>query len=403
VTVLPQETITDAAGVDDLVRAVRREGSFALDLEFMWERTYAPQGCLAQVAVGDEVHLVDPLEGAPLDPIAELVADPAITTVVHAPPADFTLLAMRFGTRPAAVRDVQLSAGFVGLGAGQSLATLLDRVLKVRLDKTEGYTDWARRPLRPAQLAYAVEDVRHLIALDDELQRRLADRGRGVWADDEHRRRYGPEVRWVPDPGEAWRRVKGHGKLNARDRAVLREVAAWREREARRRDRPVGWLLPDRALVELARRRPVDRDGVLAERGVPDRLRPADVDGLLKSIRAGELAEPLPLPPAPPADVQLRMEVLGPLGQVLVAARSQGAGVAPSLVATRSEVEGYMVAVIDGGVDGHDLAQGWRHELAGDALARLARGELALAPSLERPFVAELPLDGAGPGPAGAA
>ncbi|MEW6583125.1 MAG: HRDC domain-containing protein [Actinomycetota bacterium] len=388
----PAEIITDADGVAQLARAIRGAGVFALDLEFMWERTYAPQACLAQVAVDGEVVLVDPLQGAPLDVLGDLVADPDVTTVVHAPSADFTLLAMRFGTRPSAVRDVQLTAGFVGLGAGQSLGALLDRVLRVRLDKSEGYTDWTRRPLRASQLSYAVEDVRHLVALDAELRRRLEERSRGAWAQDEHDRRYGPGTTWVPDPQEAWRRVKGQGKLNARDRAVLREVAAWREREARRRDRPVAWLLPDRALVELARRRPADRDGVLAERGVPDRLRPSDVDGLLACIRAGEDAPPVPLPPAPHPDVQLRMEVLGPLGQVLVAARAQGAGIAPSLVATRAEIEGYMVAVIDGGADGLALSQGWRHELAGDALARLARGELALAPSLSRPFVTELPL-----------
>lgn len=389
-TTAPRDAITDASGVEEIARAARVEGVFALDLEFMWERTYAPQACLAQVAVAGEVYLVDPVQGAPLEPIAALVADPAVTTIVHAPSADFTLLAMRYGTHPTAVRDVQLLAGFVGLGAGQSLAALLDRVLRVRLDKTEGYTNWAKRPLRAAQLAYAVEDVRHLVALEAELGRRLEERERAGWAEDEHHRRYGGDVGWVPDPDEAWRRVKGQGKLNARDRAVLREIAGWREREARRRDRPVGWLLPDRALVELARRRPADRDGILAERGVPERLRPADADGLLQAIRTGEDAEPLALPPAPPADVQLRMEVLGPLGQVLVAARSQGAGVAPSLVATRAEIESYMVAVIDGGAEGRELAQGWRRELVGDALARLARGELALAPSLERPFVSEL-------------
>jgi ribonuclease D len=387
------DIVADASGVAAVAETIRREGRFALDIEFIWERTYAPQECLAQVATADAVHLIDPLAGAPLGPIAELVADPALTTVVHAPAADFTLLAMRYGIRPAAVLDVQLMAGFVGLGAGQSLASLLERVLRVRLDKAEGYTDWARRPLTAAQLAYAVEDVRHLLPLADELDARIRRRGRADWVADEHRRRYGPGASWVPDPREAWRRVKGHGRLRSRDRAVLREIAAWREREARRRDRPAGWLLPDRALIELARRRPTDRDGVLAERGVPERIRPADVDGLLAAIRAGEDAPPIPLPPAPPAEIQARLEVLGPLGQVLVAARAQEAGVAATLVATRAEVEAHLAAALDGGAPSTPLAEGWRHELVGRALERLARGRLALAPRASRPYVAELPLD----------
>lgn len=375
-----------------MVAAIRAAGAFALDLEFMWERTYAPQACLAQLAVDGEVFLVDPIEGASLEPIANLVADPEIATLVHAPSADFTLLALRFGTRPAAVRDVQLCAGFAGLGAGQSLAALLDRVLKVRLDKSEGFTDWARRPLRPAQLVYAIEDVRHLAALSEELDRRIADRGRTEWVADEHRRRYGSATDWVTNPDEAWRRVKGHGKLAAPDRAVLSEIAAWREREARRRDQPVGWLMPDRSMIELARRRPADRAGVLAERGVPDRIRPADIDTLLAAIRRGEDAPPLTIPPGPPAEILARMEVLGPLGQVLVAARAHAAGVASTLVATRAEIDAHMAAALDGGGDGTPLASGWRQELVGEALTRLARGQLALAPSAQKPYVTELPL-----------
>lgn len=384
--------IVDAAGVSSVVAAIRAAGTFALDLEFMWERTYAPQACLAQLAVDGEVFLVDPIEGAPLEPIADLVADPEIATLVHAPSADFTLLALRFGTRPAAVRDVQLCAGFAGLGAGQSLAALLDRVLKVRLDKSEGFTDWARRPLRPAQLVYATEDVRHLVALSEELDRRIADRGRTEWVADEHHRRYGSGTDWVTDPDEAWRRVKGQGKLAPRDRAVLSEIAAWREREARRRDQPVGWLMPDRSMVELARRRPVDRAGVLAERGVPDRIRPADIDTLLAAIRRGEDAPPLAIPPGPPAEILARMEVLGPLGQVLVAARAHAAGVASTLVATRAEIDAHMAAALDGGGDGTPLAAGWRQELVGEALTRLARGQLALAPSAQKPYLTELSL-----------
>jgi ribonuclease D len=146
-------------------------------------------------------------------------------------------------------------------------------------------------------------------------------------------------------------------------------------------------------MIELARRRPADRDGVLAERGVPDRIRAADVDSLLAAIRVGEDAPPLALPPAPPAETLARMEILGPLGQVLVAARAHAAGVASTLVATRAEIEAHMVGVLDGGDGDTPLAQGWRYELAGEALTRLARGRMALAPSAGKPYVAELRLD----------
>lgn len=384
------EPIRDAEGVERLAEAARAAGRMALDFEFLWERTYRPLPCLAQVAVGDEVSVVDPIDGAPLQAIADLVADPEVQTVMHAPSADLTLLALGYGVRPAALVDAQLAAGFVGLGAGQSLGTLVERVLRVRLAKTESYTDWSRRPLSEAQLRYAAEDVRHLLPLADALEERLEARGRAAWVAEEQERRYGPGASWATDPDLAWRRVKGQGRLSPGERAVLRRIASWREREALRRDRPVQWVLPDRTAVELARRRPGSPDALRGERGVPDRLRTSEAEQLVAEIRAGAGDPPIALPPPPPPDVQARLEVLGPLAQVLLGARAQAEGLAPTLIATRDEVEAFLAATLDGGGGDLPLGRGWRRELAGEALERLARGEIALAPTAGAPYLAEI-------------
>jgi len=387
------DVISDAAGVGRVVEDVRAAGRFAIDFEFLWERTYAPQPCLAQIAVRDEVHLIDPIAGAPLEPVAALVADPDLETIMHAPSADLTLLSLQYGARPARMTDVQLMAGFVGLGAGQGLSTLLERVLKVRLDKGEQYTDWSRRPLTAKQLVYAGADVENLMPLHDELARRAAALGRSGWVAEEHARRYGERARWSPDPDEAWRRVKGQGKLSGRDRAVLAALARWRETEAARRDRPAQWICPDRTLLEIARRRPGSREELLRERGLPERMRPQDADAMLAAIAEGVQAEPVSLPPPPPPEVAHRLEALGPLGQILVAARSSEVDLAPSLLATRDEVETYLAAVIAGG-DGREspLGAGWRHELAGAALEELAAGRIALGASPRRPYLREIPV-----------
>jgi ribonuclease D len=392
------QPIRDAAGVAAVVDEARSGGRAAVDLEFMWERTYAPVACLAQVATPGAVHLIDPIEGAPLLPVAELIADPGVEVVMHAPSADLTLLGLAYGLRPARLHDVQVTAGFVGLGAGQGLGTLLERVLGVRLDKGERYTDWARRPLSAAQLEYAAADVVHLLPLHDELVRRADALGRGEWVAEEHERRYGPGARLVPDPATAWRRVKGQGRLSARERAVLASLAAWREEEARRRDKPASWVVPDRTLVEIARRRPADRRALQAERGLPDRIRGETADGLLAALRAGEHAEPIATGAPPSPEVQQRLEVLGPLGAVLVGARAAAVGLAPSLLATRDEIIAFLIAAIRGDADGQPLASGWRREIAGDALIELARGRLALAATERRPYLAELPNAPAGGG-----
>ncbi len=382
--------ITDAAGVDAVVREARAEGRAAIDLEFLWERTYAPVACLAQIATPRGIHIVDPIDGAPLGPVAELVSDPDVEVVMHAPSADLTLLGLAFGTRPENFVDVQVLAGFVGLGAGQGLATLLERVLGVHLDKGERYTDWSRRPLSEAQLEYGAADVAHLLQLADELTRRAEEMGRLDWVAEEHRRRYGPGARLVPDPATAWRRVKGGGRLNARDRAVLAAIAEWREREAVRRDKPASWIIPDRTLVEMAHRRPADRRALENERGLPARIQGAEAESLLAALRAGAAAEPIASAPPPSPEVQHRLEVLAPLGAVLVAARAAAVGLAPSLLATRDDITSFLAAVVSGDGDGEQLGSGWRRELVGDALVELAEGRLALGADPRRPYLAEV-------------
>lgn len=387
--------IRDAAGVARVVDDARADGRFCIDFEFLWEKTYAPMPCLAQVAIGDEVHLIDPIEGAPLGPLADLVADPDVQTIMHAPSADLTLLALHHGTRPQNLRDVQLIAGFVGLGAGQGLSVLLERVLKVRLDKGEQYTDWSRRPLTSRQLVYAAADVENLARLHDALMERAERLDRVEWVVEEHARRYGPTARLAQSPDEAWRKVKGQGKLQARDRAVLKELAAWRERTASERDRPAQWICPDRTLLEIARRTPATGEALANERGLPERMRASDVQGILDAVAAGQQADPVSLPSAPPNEVTQRLESLGPLGQILVAHRAAGVNLAPSLLATRDDVEGYLTAMITGdSAEGSPLASGWRHTLVGEALADLAAGRIALAAGNGRPYLREITLGG---------
>ena len=385
------ELISDDAGAREAEAAARAAGRVAIDLEFMWERTYAPLACLAQMATPDAVYLIDPLAGAPLAPIGELVADPDVDVVMHAPSADLTLLGLALDTRPAALTDVQLTAGFVGLGAGQGLATLLERVLSVRLDKGERYTDWTKRPLRPEQLSYAAADVAHLLQLADELAARAASLGRAAWVAEEHERRYGPDSRLVPDPGLAWRRIKGQGRLSPEDRAVLARLAAWRERHARDLDRPTGWIVPDRTMIEIARRAPTTRSALARERGLPERMKEEHLDAMLEAIAASRTDEPLALPPGPPSRVAARVDALTPLAAALVSARASKAGLAPTLIATRDEIAAHLAAVLAESESRSPLARGWRHELAGDAVEALALGEVALVASERAPFVREIP------------
>lgn len=385
--------MTTAEGVDDVARAARANGRCAIDTEFFWERTYAPQLCFVQVAVQGAVTLIDPLAGAPLDAIADLVGDPAVEILMHAPAADILAFGLHNGTRPTRLRDTQVVAGFVGLTASASLERLLNDALKVSPDHHESFSDWKRRPLSPSQLVYAGDDVRWLEALWDELHARLERAGRLEWALAEVARRYPDDGDPTPDPREAWRKVQRRGRLSPRQLAVLRELAAWREQEARRRDLPSSWVVKDPTLVEIARVGPTSADALARIRGAATGLKPRDIEAILAAVAAARDAEPIRLESPNPPAIQRRADAAAGLAGTLLKVRCADAGIAPELVATRSELERFMEAVVLGDLDGHPLGLDWRRALVGDELIALVEGRVSLALRDRPPYIAVQALD----------
>ena len=382
------EQITTGAALGPLLDQARAEGTCAVDTEFVWERTYAPALCLVQLATAERLAVIDPLAGAPLDPVAELMADPAVEKVMHAPSGDLAAFVLHNDVRPRNVFDTQVAAGFAGYGGSPSLERLLEQAVGVRLRHDEGFTDWSRRPLTPVQIEYAADDVRHLLAAAEALRARLADQGRQAWVDEEMQQRYGEGATLVQDPELAWRRVSGRGRLRGEQVSALAAAAAWREREARRRDLPASWLIKDATMIEIARRRPRTPRDAESIRGLQLR-KGAQLDGLLAAVAA---AGPPPTGACEgdlPGEVRRRVRVVLPLASAVLQARCAEAGVASELVATRAELEALIAGQAMGADGGQPLLSGWRRELAGESLLRLLRGEITLRVLPRAPHVAE--------------
>src|SRR3954449_2096635 len=220
----------------------------------MPEGRYKPLLCLVQIAAGGEIAVLDPLQGFDPAPLAEVLADPTVEVVVHAGRQDVAILRREWRTDFTNVFDTQVAAGFAGFSAQAGYNGLLHDVLRVRLPKTASFTRWDARPLTDEQLRYARGDVEHLFALADEIQRRLSERDRLQWAREECRAI--AQATDERDPDEVWRRLPRISNLDPRERAVARELAAWRERVAAAEDRPVGAVVRDPTVVELAKRPP---------------------------------------------------------------------------------------------------------------------------------------------------
>jgi ribonuclease D len=382
---IPFEILRGERAVREFAAAARAEGRVALDTEFWWERTYAPVLCLLQAATSDRIVVIDPLEDGIVSPISELVADPTVQLVMHAPAADLLLFALREGSHATNVLDTQVVAGFAGFGAGAGYERLVEAALGVRLLHNETFSDWRRRPLSETQLAYAADDVRYLFTLADRLRDHLTRLGREDWAEDELQDRFGDPSRIEPDPRRAWLKIARRGRLSPRQTAVLAEIAAWREREARRRDLPPGWLVKDPSLVEVARAQPLDSAALRRVRGVGT-LGSAEAS-LLEAVKAGKEAPPIEAAREPAPEIARRAAAISGLATVLLRVRSDDAGIASELVATRSELEEFARAAARGDEHEHQLANGWRAKLVGDELRRLLDGQISIATSPKPPYV----------------
>jgi ribonuclease D len=371
--------------IPELAEHASAGGRIAIDTEFVSERRYQALLCLVQVAVPDpeadggvRTEVLDPLEGdLDFSPLARALADPAVEVLMHAGRQDVAILRRTWSTEVTNVFDTQVAAGFLGFGNQEGYESLVRKVLKVKLGGSEGFTKWDRRPLTAQQLEYAGDDARLLLALGDQLERRLAECGRLEWAREESRAL--EEVSDERDADRSYERLPRLGRLSDAARAVARELAEWREEEARAADRPPGSVLPDQALVELARRTPRDKHGLEQIRGLPPQTLHRRSDGLMAAIARGRERTPPEPPPEPsprdPADAPLVS-----LAQALVRHRSMESGVAVELIATQSELA-TLVHSLRRGTDGNHVrvAQGWRRELVGDELRELVEGRRALS------------------------
>jgi len=344
-----------------LAPALETRATIGVDTEFLRERTYFPRLCVLQIATGEHIYCVDALHGAAaLEPLGRALTAARVRKLIHSARQDLEAWYVTTGRLIAPVFDTQIAAACVGLKPQTGYAELVRTLLEVTLPKGQTRTDWSRRPLTPAQLAYAADDVRYLEAVADRLLERLERLGRTAWALEDCAALADARL-YAPDPEQAWRRVKRTRALAPPVRARLRALAAWRERRALERDLPRGWVLSDDALIELAQRPPADRSALRAMPPLAE-LEAAGAAALLEVLTAPlELtAEDLAPPREAPSDAEKAL--IARLAATLEA-RAAELGVSPELLATRAELKALAAGERDLGA-----LRGWRAAVIGEPL-----------------------------------
>jgi ribonuclease D len=366
---------------NDLAAACERLASHpfvTIDTEFLRETTYYPLLCVAQLASPEETVVIDTLApGLDLKPFFTLMANERVLKVFHAARQDIEIVWHGAGIIPRPLFDTQVAAMVLGHGDSISYDQLVQRITGDSLDKSHRFTDWTRRPLSPAQIAYAVSDVTHLRQVYSALVADLGRRGRTDWMREEMSVLTSPET-YRADPERAWMRLKTRVR-KPKELAVLIEVAAWREREAQTRDVPRGRVLKDDTISDIAMQLPTTPERLASLRSLPKGFeRSKWGESILEAVKRGLERDPRSLPRIERSKPAVNGGATVELLKVLLRMTAERYSVAAKVIAT---VEDLDRIAADDEADVPAL-RGWRRDLFGEQALALKHGRLAL--SVER-------------------
>jgi ribonuclease D len=375
--------VTDQPALESLCHTLRQSTRLALDTEFVGEDTFVPRLELIQVATATTAAVIDfpaVQAGGSLDVFWELICDAKIEKIVHAGRQDLDLFAIHAGQVPKPFFDTQIASAMVGYGAQVAYANLVQRLHGKRLAKAHTFTNWSARPLSEDQIAYALEDVEFLLPIHTHLLDRLKTLGRSEWVSEEFARLETAVGEKSREPQERYQRIRGWDTLKPKGAAVLRELAVWREMEARRRNIPRGRVMRDEVLIQLARHPPKSVNDLRGLRGVHSSEVDRQGAQLMAAITAA-LALPPSAWPEVPSERKPDPESTGivELLQAVLKARAAEEGIAPTMLATSADLQ-TLVETKQNRADLHvPILHGWRRQLAGDLLLQVLDGAITVS------------------------
>lgn len=343
-----------------------------LDTEFIREKTYYPRLCLIQIATEKRLACIDPLMIDDLAPFFTWLHDENRLKILHAATQDIEIIYHLSGQVPKPIFDSQIAAAVLGMGDQMGYARLVEAMLNVQIDKSQSRTDWSRRPLRQAQLSYAIDDVRYLRDVYPLLHKQLKSLGRADWLHKPFAKLSDPATYDV-DVRTCWKKVKNLQILKPQQLSILREIAAWREESALRKNIPKRWILSDEILVDMARMYPHELKDFENIRGLKTEIINRHGKKWLEMIKTGANL-PRDQWPELPRRKKLTGEasIVVDLLMVALNQQAQAHNISPQMLATRPQVE---KMVSEGRTH---LSEDWRGSLLNDVFAELLSGKASL-------------------------
>ena len=359
--------------LEALCKHLKEQPVIALDTEFLREKTYFAKLCLIQVASAERIACVDPLAIEDIQLLLDVIYDPAITKVMHSARQDLEIFYDITGELPVNMYDSQIAATLLGFGDQIGYANLLKDMLGIKLDKLHTRTDWSKRPLDEGQIQYALDDVRYLIEIYHQQNKKLKENGREHWLADDFNYLSNKSL-YSAITAASWQRVRGSNSLKGVQLAVLQNLAEWREDVARQTNRPKQWIIRDDALVEFSRRMPKDQNSLEAVRGWDSGFTKHTEQILAIIQRAKNI--PKEQWPTQPKRVSLSKEQEAIVDVLMAIVRLKAAEntVTPSVLVNRKQLE----KIVSGDYDCVVL-MGWRKEIVGNELIAMLENNRLLS------------------------
>ena len=367
--------ITESNALKKFCDTIKDSEFITVDTEFLREKTYYPTLCLIQVSGPDKNAVaIDPMaQGLDLRPLFELLFDPNLLKVFHAGRQDLEIFYNLTGRVVAPLFDTQIAAMVCGYGDQVGYEALVRNTTGGEIDKSSQFTDWSLRPLSDKQLNYALSDVTHLCDVYQVLLKQLAENGREKWVYEEEETLM-DEATYRIHPHEMWEKVKVKSP-KPRTLAILRELAAWREERAQRKNLPRSWVMRDDALSDMAAQAPRDVKALKKIRGISNDFARSSHGKVLLELIKKALDSPREDWPKPKKKKILEPEEAALFDALKMLLKIQASlhGVAPRLIGGKDELED-----LARGKENNPLLKGWRNDIFGRYAHALQNGELAV-------------------------
>ncbi len=345
----------------------------AIDTEFIRESTYYPELALIQVASDELIACIDPLAITDFAPFAELMVKDSLLKIFHSSSQDLEILYQKFGTVPAPVFDTQLAAAVLGYNHQVSYADLVQQVTGVQLEKKHTRANWLRRPLSRDELDYAMDDVRYLLAVYQDLNGRLESSRRRNWIEKDLQAMTNAD-NYEVDHDRLWKRLRGVQKLKGERLQIASELCRWREQVAQQQNRPRRWIVKDDTIIEIARQKPENIGALSRIPELSDKTVKRHGEKLLKLIVEAASKDSAQWPQHDGIkSLNSRQMALGDCLMALCRVISDSNNIALATLATRKDIDNLIL-----NQKSSRLTQGWRFAMAGEQLLEFIHGQSSI-------------------------